>query len=144
MEAISPQDAPPPDGKGPPQPPSSVCSNSDTKHEFKECNLLETFIYFCIVKCGHWRVTGFFHVFLWIYLVIIKKKVIQGLEAENCNSTKARLPCPVSGQDPLFPTYPVSHIFGTWGVRLRHPTSGVRGMFHWEERYIGVECCEEN
>lgn len=69
----------------PPPNPTSVCSNSDTKHEFRDNGLLETFIYVCIVKCGHWRVTGFFPVFFWMYLVI--KKVIQDLEAENCNST---------------------------------------------------------
>lgn len=47
VEAISPQDAPPPVGKGPSPPSPSVCSHSDTKHEFRDSatyRLLETFI----------------------------------------------------------------------------------------------------
>lgn len=74
---------------------------------------------------------------------------MQGLEPENCNSTigkKQQSKTPVSSVrlGSPDPTYPVSHIFGTLGVRPTHPTSGVRGMLHWQERHIGVECCEEN
>lgn len=64
---------------------TKVSAPSDTKHELKDSTtyrLLETYIYVSIVKCGNRRVTGFLYVFfLDVYLTIIKKKVIQELEA---------------------------------------------------------------
>lgn len=65
----------------PPSP--SVCSHSDTKHEFRECNLLPSRNFHLGLGCKGWSLAG---VFFWVYLVIIKK-AIQGLEPENCNST---------------------------------------------------------